>query len=330
MTVMLIERPGLLSTFQDGGRRGFQQYGVQVSGPMDEWAHTLANLLVGNAPDAAALECTLTGPTLRFTENTLIALCGARMEVRADGMRLPYDRAILLKRGCKLEFGARQSGARTYLGVRGTLDVAPVLGSQSTNLSAGFGGYKGRALASGDKVTFIPAAQRLPIQDRMVQSGLPVLFVPEIGADTAPGDAKPIRFIRGSHWDAFDNKAHADLVHGAFTMQTNSNRQGLRYQGPVLKLCEKLELVSEVTVFGTVQVPPDGNPIVLMADRQNAGGYPKIATVAGIDLPRLAQQLAGQALRFEMIDQQSAETLWSERNQTLSELALRAQKALQQ
>ena len=312
------------------GRRGFQKYGVQVGGPMDEWAHAVANVLVGNTPDAAVLECTLTGPTLSFTENTLIALCGARMQVSADGVPLPYDRAILLKRGTKLQFGSRQSGARTYLSVRGLLEVAPVLGSHSTNLSASFGGFNGRALASGDKVKFVCADQRLPIEDRMVQSGLPVLLAPEVGVDTAPNDAAPIRFVRGSHWDAFDKKAQSELVNSEFCMQADSNRQGLRFQGPDLKLREKLELVSEVTVFGTVQVPPDGNPIVLMADRQNAGGYPKIATVAGIDLPVLAQRLPNEAVRFEHIDQESAEILWFKRCRELSELASRVEMALRQ
>ncbi len=330
MTLMRIELPGLLSTFQDGGRRGFQKYGVQVGGPMDEWAHAVANILVGNAPDAAVLECTLTGPTLSFSENTMIALCGARMTVSVGGVSLPYDRAILLKRGTKLTFGSRLNGARTYLSVRGALDIAPVLGSQSTNLSASFGGYKGRALVAGDKVKFHPNDNRLPIENRMVQSGLPILLAPEMGVDTAPRNGVPIRFVRGSHWEAFNKKAQVDLVGSEFGMQANSNRQGLRLQGPCLHLCEKLELVSEVTVFGTVQVPPDGNPIVLMADRQNAGGYPKIATVAGIDLPLLAQRLPGEAVKFEQIDQERAEILWLERCRELSELSDRAEKILQQ
>lgn len=329
MNVMHIERPGLLTTFQDGGRRGFQKYGVPVGGAMDEWAHAVANVLVGNAPDAAVLECTFTGPSLRFTENTLIALCGARMEVSADGMALPYDRAILLRRGTPLKVGPRQRGARLYIAVRGALGVAPVLGSHSTNLRAHFGGVDGRALVAGDAVSFItPASDRLPIEALMVNSALPVLLAPDIGADTAPREDMSLRMVRGAQWAAFDASAQAALTATDFVMQPDSDRQGLRLQGQSLGLRAPLELISEATVFGTVQVPPDGNPIVLMADRQSAGGYPKIATVAGVDLPLLAQCVPGAALRFTQIGQDAAEMLWLARRRKLAALAAKAAAAL--
>ncbi|MEC5342560.1 biotin-dependent carboxyltransferase family protein [Brenneria populi] len=328
MNVMHIERPGLLTTFQDGGRRGFQKYGVPVGGPMDEWAYALANALVGNAPDAAVLECTLTGPSLRFTENTLIALCGARMQVSAAGVALPYDRAILLRRGTLLEVGPRQRGARLYIAVRGVPSITPVLGSRSTNLRAGFGGLDGRALAAGDAVEFAPVGDRLPIEMRMVQSALPVLLAPEVGADSAPSEETTLRMVRGSHWAAFDAAAQSALTANDFVMQAESDRQGLRLQGRPLGLRAPLEVVSEATVFGTVQVPPDGNPIVLMADRQSAGGYPKIATVAGVDLPALAQRVPGEALRFSHIEQDAAETLWLARCRKLAALAEKAAQAL--
>ncbi|ATA25322.1 hypothetical protein BIY26_03450 [Brenneria goodwinii] len=328
MNVMHIERPGFLTTFQDSGRRGFQKYGVPVGGPMDEWAHSVANALVGNAPDAAVLECTLTGPCLRFTENTVIALCGARMQVSAAGVALPYDRAILLRRGTLLEVGPRQRGARLYLAVRGAPSMAPVLGSRSTNLRARFGGVEGRALAAGDAVGFASVGDRLPIEIRMVNSSLPVLLAPEIDADTAPREEMPLRMVCGAHWAAFDAAAQAALTANDFVMQADSDRQGLRLQGPPLGLRAPLEVVSEATVFGTVQVPPDGNPIVLMADRQSAGGYPKIATVAGVDLPALAQRVPGEALRFTQIGQDAAETLWLARCRKLAALADRAAEAL--
>lgn len=328
MNRMQIIRSGLLSTFQDGGRRGFQKYGVPVGGPMDEWAHAVANALVGNPLDAAVLECTLTGPCLRFTENTLIALCGARMPVRAAGVELPYDRAILVRRGTVIEIGPRQSGARLYLAVRGQLAEAPVLGSYSTNLRAGFGGFGGRALAAGDAVGWLPAAEKLPIEVRMVHSALPLLLAPATGVDTTPRETAALRVVRGAHWAAFTACAQAALCDHDFVMQAASDRQGVRLAGPRLTLREPLELVSEATVFGTVQVPPDGNPIVLMADRQSAGGYPKIATVAGVDLPALAQRVPGTALRFALLEQAGAETLWLDRCRELAALAGRAAEAL--
>jgi antagonist of KipI len=329
MNVMHIERPGLLTTFQDGGRHGFQKYGVPMGGAMDKWAHAVANILVGNAPDAAVLECTLTGPSLRFTENTLIALCGARMEVKADGMALPYDRAILVRRGTLLEVGARHCGARLYIAVRGALAVPPVLGSHSTNLRAHFGGFHGRALAAGDAVGFTPANDRLAIEALMVNSALPVLLAADVGADTAPSEDLSLRMVCGAQWSAFDVMAQTALTTCDFVMQADSDRQGLRLKGQTLGLRAPLELVSEATVFGTVQVPPDGNPIVLMADSQSAGGYPKIATVAGVDLPVLAQCVPGATLRFVQIPQDSAEMLWIARGEKLAALASSAAAALQ-
>jgi len=330
MNTLCLERAGLLSSFQDRGRIGFQKYGVQVNGPMDEWAHAVANALVGNAPDAAVLECTLTGRRLHFTENTLVALCGARMEITANGMPVPQDRAVLLRRGTVLDIGPRRSGARLYLAVRGTLDIPAVLGSRSTNLRAVFGGFHGRVLQAGDRVGFdAGAGDRLPIECQMVQSRLPVLVAPDVSADTAPRAGAPLRFLPGTHWANFTAAAQAGFTADEYVMTPASDRQGLRFKGAPLKLAAPLELVSEGTAFGTVQVPPDGNPIVLMADRQSAGGYPKLATVAGVDLPALAQRMPGDAVRFAPITQAEAETLWLARHRELAALSARAAQALQ-
>lgn len=330
MNTLCIERPGLMSTFQDRGRTGFQKYGVQVNGPMDEWAHAVANALVGNPPEAAVLECTLSGPRLSFTENTLVALCGARMAVTVNGMPVPQDRAVLLRRGTVLDIGQRQSGARLYLALRATPDIPPVLGSCSTNLRAAFGGFHGRVLQAGDRIGLrTRAGARLPIECHMVQSGLPVLVAPDAGADTAPRTGEPLRFLQGTHWGAFTAAAQAGFTSDEYVMTPSSDRQGLRLKGAPLALAAPLELVSEATVFGTVQVPPDGNPIVLMADRQSAGGYPKLATVAGVDLPALAQRMPGEAVRFAPVTQAEAETLWLARHQEFAALSARAAQALQ-
>ena len=313
MNTMLIERPGMHSVLQDMGRLGHQQYGVSVNGPMDEWSHRLANALVGNAEDAAVLECTLSGPRLSFSENTLIALCGARMNVTADGRPVPYDCAVLLRRGVVLDVGERLRGARVYLAVRGGLATEPVLGSRSTNVRAGFGGFHGRALRKGDCLPLSAISRdvpTLPIERCMVQSGLPLVSAlpVDVTPPTAPADG--LRFIPGPHWHAFTAQAQQSFTRQPYEVTPQSDRMGSRLRGPALMLEQPMELVSEATVFGTVQVPPDGQPIVLMADRQSAGGYPKIGYVASADLPALAQAMPGDALRFTPVTQEDAEKLW--------------------
>lgn len=332
MRTMLVDRPGMLSTLQDTGRLGHQQYGVSVNGPMDEWSHRAANALVGNPENAAVLECTLNGPRLSFSEHTLIALCGAPMDVTADGQPVPYGRAVLLRRGVVLDIGARTAGARLYLAVRGGLAPEPVLGSRSTNVRAGFGGFHGRPLRKGDHVPLSPqrrGASALPIERRMVQSGLPMLTA--LPVDISP-PARPdglLRFIPGPHWNAFTAAARADFELGPYKVTPQSDRMGMRLQGPALKLQNAMELVSEATVFGTVQVPPDGQPILLMADRQSAGGYPKIGYVASADLPLLAQAMPGDSLHFKAVSQAEAENAWRDFEERLQQLRQAAARALE-
>lgn len=313
MNTLLIERPGALTTLQDLGRFGHQQYGVSVNGPMDEWSHRLANALVGNAPNAAVLECTLTGPKLIFSVPTLIALCGARMKVAVDGRLLPYDRAVLLGRGAVLDVGERTEGARLYIAIRGGLDTDKVLGSRATNIRAGFGGFHGRPLRKGDrlKIGSVPRdAALLPIEKRGIQSGLPVMFAAPVEVARPERDKNTVRFIAGPQWSRFTKRARTVFEAESFQVTAQSDRMGARLQGAPLMLEEPLELISEATAFGTVQVPPEGQPIVLMADRQSAGGYPKIAYVASADLPLLAQSMPGDALRFKQISQEDAEMTW--------------------
>ncbi|ALM82938.1 biotin-dependent carboxyltransferase family protein [Bordetella sp. N] len=343
MNVMTVERPGMLSTLQDTGRLGHQQYGVSVNGPMDEWAHRLANALVGNEEDAAVLECTVTGPRLHFADNTLVALCGARMRITANGQAIPQDRAVLLRRGTVLDVGERLQGARLYLAVRGGFAPEPVLGSRSTNIRAGFGGHAGRALKRADRVLVGRMSRDLPvlpIEKLMVQSGMPIVLAEQVDVtpphwrgngdheddDTAP--TAPIRFIPGPHWPAFTAAAQDQLTTRSYTVTQQSDRMGARLSGEPLKLTAPLELISEATAFGTIQVPPDGQPIVLMADRQSAGGYPKIAYVASADLPPLAQAMPGDALHFKAIAQADAELAWRAADDRLQEIQTAATRVL--
>lgn len=327
---MLVEHPGMFSLLQDLGRLGHQQAGVPVNGPMDEWSHRLANALVGNDAKAAVLECTLTGPRLSFSRDTLIALCGADFQATAAGRPVPMQRAVMLRAGVVLECGAPRSGARLYLAVRGGFATEPVLGSRSTYVRGGMGGFQGRALRKGDRlpVGSVPDAPRLPLAALLDVSGLPLLAdLPRdaVHAEHLPGQ---VRFVPGPHWGRFTTTAQQAFSAEPYALTQEADRMGLRLRGPALALRAPLELVSEATVFGTIQVPPDGQPIVLMADRQSAGGYPKIGYVASADLPQLAQAVPGDRLRFTPISQATAEQLWRASEIRLARACASAVRAL--
>lgn len=327
--MMVVDHPGMFSVVQDLGRYGHQRYGVPVNGVMDEWSHRVANALVGNPANAATLECTLTGPTLRFSHDALIALCGADMRATAGERAAPMNRAVLLRRGVPLIFGERRQGARTYLAVRGGFGTAPVLNSRSTYVRGGFGGFEGRALRKGDQVP-VDASDTggLALERRLLQSGLPFVAAAAVDAAAPASSLDEIRFIPGPQWAAFTPAARRAFVGQAFSITNQSDRMGYRLDGPALPLKAPLEMISEAVNFGTVQVPPSGQPIVLMADRQSAGGYPKIAYVASADLPTLAQAVPGDTLRFKAITQDEAEQLYRDVEDQLALVQATAAQAI--
>lgn len=308
-------KPGPLSSLQDTGRVGWQRFGVITSGVMDEWAHRQASAAVGQSEAIASLEITLMGPSLRFESPALIALAGADLSARIGDTALPLGEPLWVAAGSRLDFGRRVFGCRAYLAVRGGFAVPAVMGSTSTYLRAGFGGHLGRALRQGDRLpTRVPApddpwwqaASRWP----WLGEGVRALPRGRVAPPAHPGrEARPVRLVRGQQWARFTAEAHARLTGEAFTVNLNSDRMGYRLDGPALTLHEPLEMISESVAFGTIQVPPDGQPIVLMADRQTTGGYPKIACVASVDLPLLAQRVPADAVRFEMIDLDAAQAL---------------------
>ena len=318
-------KPGPLSSLQDLGRHGHQRFGVIVGGAMDEWSHRVANRLAGNERDEATLEITLMGPSLAFERDALIAIAGADLSPRVGDAPLPMATPVLVRAGAQLDFGRRVWGCRAYLAVHGGFAVEPVMGSRSTYLRAGLGGFEGRALRKGDLLP-LGAADPLaafPALARAVRETGAAFAAPD-AATFAPGAESPaplthpargrerVRFVAGQQWDAFTREAQQRFESEAFVVSANSDRMGYRLDGPGLPLTAPLEMISEGVTFGTVQVPPDGNPIVLMADRQTAGGYPKIAAIASVDLPLVAQAVPQQALRFERITLADAQRLWLE------------------
>ncbi len=295
--------PGALTTVQDLGRVGWRHLGVGRAGALDPASAALANRMVGNPPDAAVLEITLTGPTLALSQPARIALCGAGIDARFDDARtglhtVPGGRPVDLPAGV-LRLGAIRSGLRAWLAVAGGLDVPRVLGSRSTDLRGGFGGLHGQALRSGDA---LPLGQQPALDPLEPQA--PAWWV---ALDTAPPNASPIRYVPAGDLPARIEAARA-LATRDWRIDPRSDRQGLRCSGaPIVATLP--EQISAPVAPGTLQLPPDGQPIVLLADAQTVGGYPRLGHVISVDLPRLAQLRAGDALRFEAVTADAATLL---------------------
>ena len=326
MTVR-VERPGLLTTVQDGGRDGLQAQGIGPGGAMDPLALRVANILVANDRNAAALEVTLTGPTLRFEQDALIAVTGASLSPAIDGAALPAGRAIFVHAGAELRFGACTSGCRGYVAFAGGIDVPVVLGSRSTNLRARFGGFEGRALRAGDRIALgNPAPDANRLRERLAPHDRPWAadgagLSREVSSLPRPED--PVRLLPGADLPRLAPEARAALFGSTFRVSPQSDRMGYRLEGVVLSLGAGGDATSEAVTPGTVQLPPDGNPIILLADRQTTGGYPVIGHVATVDLPAVAQRKPGDALRFAPVSLHQAQQALIERERTI-EIATQA------
>ena len=318
--------PGQLATVQDTGRRGHQHEGIPVAGAMDELSLRLANLLVGNDESAAALECTLVGPTIRFDEHALIAFGGADFGATASGMPLPRWRPICVPAGTMVSATSAVRGCRAYIAVAGGIDVARVLGSRSTYVRASLGGLNGRALRRGD---ILPVGAVSELGRRIGASvtrdqGRDRVMIGHWGASaslvpffTSPAE---LRIIGGEHARLLTPDSVAQLWNAEFRVGGQSDRMGYRLEGASLALDTPCELLSEAVAFGTVQLPPGGNPIVLMADRQTTGGYPRIGEVASVDLPLLAQLKPGDKLRFRAISLDEAQRLYLAREDNIRQV----------
>ena len=293
MTTLLVHRPGMLTTVQDLGRWGNQRFGIPVGGPMDLFAHRYANALVANADSAAALEITLMGPELETDRPAVCAVTGARFEVTVNGVVVPLDMAVEIPAGGRLRFGARGSGARAALAVRGGFDVPPLYGSRATSLLGRMGPFEGRALRAGDALRVGDAPAR-----HTVVTASAGMALPEGGTR--------LRVIAGPQADRFEPGALEALYGGRFIVTPQSNRTGYRLDGPLLRHADEGDILSDATPIGSLQVPASGQPILLMADRQTTGGYPKIATVISADLPLAGQLAPGDWIEFVAVTRAEA------------------------
>lgn len=291
MPIVEVIKAGMLTTVQDLGRFGYQAQGINTSGAMDEFALRAANILVGNPQGEACLEVTLIGPTLAFNDDVIIAITGGDLGPSLDGSPIPMWESIYVKRGSVLSFSGIRWGARSYIAFQGGIFVEKVMGSKSTDIRAQIGGFQGRALQDGDKL-FVG----LPLDRSVVERRFPKDIIP-------PYSNHPtLRVIMGPEDDYFTPQARESFLSQDWLVTESSDRMGYRLDGEPLKHNEKgAEIISDGIALGSVQVPKDGKPIVLLKDRQAVGGYPKIATVISVDIPLIAQLKPKDKVRFEEI-----------------------------
>lgn len=296
-----IEAPGLFTTVQDLGRYGMARFGVTPGGAMDRAALILGNRLLGNPIDAAGLECTLSGPEIRFDTDTVFAVTGADLGPRLDGAEIPRWEPVRASAGSRLTFATsiRGAGARAYICLAGGLDLPVVLGSRSTDIVGRFGGLEGRQLQPGD---------RLPI-------GKPAL-PPEAILRRRLATIQPIydqtvsaRVVLGPQRDRFTEAGITTFLDTPYRVTSKADRTGIRLEGQRIEHVTDADLVSEGIAHGAIQVPGDGQPIILMASRGTVGGYTKIATVIGADLDALGQARPGQAVSFAEVSVDEARVL---------------------
>lgn len=316
-------KPGLLTSLQDAGRPAYAHLGVAPSGAFDGPALRIANALCGNPANACGLEITLLGPTLHFHADALIALTGAPLAFRVDGVAQPQWAPVFVAAGSAVELGAVRTGCRSYLAVAGGIDVATVLGSRSSDVNAALGPFDGRPLRAGDRLAMVTTHSRRA----------PVLRTPKWQLDPRPwfdeNNATALRLMHGSHFESVAQNARNLLFSESFTVLSQSNRVGLRLSGPALSLTHAIEMVSEACVPGLLQLPPSGQPIAFGPECPASGGYPRIGQIAAVDLPRLAQLRPGDGLRFQPCTLDEALAALDDRERGLSRVEANIRARLQ-
>lgn len=310
MTTILVHAPGLLTTVQDLGREGFGPSGVSPSGAADALSLRLGDRLVGNPEGAAGLEMTLLGGAFLFSQGATIALTGSDFGAALDGAPAQRYASIEVQPRQLLKLGPTKSGARCYLCVRGGIDVRQFLGSASTHLLSGLGGFQGRALRKGDVLNVGAATgsyRRRTLSARAL-------------AQLAP--RKILRVTAGPQAEAFTSAALEAFYSGIYSVSEESNRMGIRLRGPSVARASGGDMITEGVSLGAVQIPSGGQPIILFVEQQTTGGYPKIANVISADLPSLGQLRPRDEIRFELVSAESARELFLRQEQLFSSEAL--------
>ena len=282
--------PGLLTTVQDQGRVGYQQFGVSVSGVMDPRAATVANMLVGNDDKEAVLECTMMGPQLQFDKANCIAITGGDLMPTIDGKPVPNYTAIKVEAGQVLKFTMPKTGCRAFIAFAGGLDIPEVMGSRSTYMKAKIGGLEGRKLQKDDVIGF-----------RAPKAELKNMNFRSMASEFVPRKEYTVRVVLGPQDDYFTDAGIQTFLSQVYTVTAEFDRMGCRLEGEVIAHKDGGDIISDGIAFGAIQVPSSGKPIIMLGDRQTTGGYTKIANVISVDFRILAQLKQGDKVRFEQV-----------------------------
>lgn len=314
---ILVKKAGLLTSLQDLGRQGYRSQGIPPGGAMDKYSMQLANFLVGNKPGEAALEIHSPGPELFFEKPALIAFAGADFEIFINQESIPSHYPVLVPQASLCRIGKAVKGGRLYLAIAQKLSVPALLGSKSTLVNAKMGGFQGRSLLEGDQLPFEnPWRDAGNGQLQVYPWGIAYPY--RITSDLS----NELAFIPGKEWEEISSETQSIFLNEPFTIDHQSNRMGYALKGPILKRIKETELLSRAVTFGTIQLLPTGQMIVLMAEHQTTGGYPQIAHIIQAHLPLLAQLSPGTPVRFRRIELPEAERLWIVQQQLLKQLQI--------
>ena len=311
-----VQKGGLLSTIQDLGRTHFRRFGINPNGAMDTATARLINVLLGNDEREAVLEMHFPAAQIIFEASAIIALGGADFGATLDDESIENWRPFFADEGSILKFSKKTFGNRAYVSIKSGFKIEEWLGSRSTNLIAGSGGFEGRKLQAGDRIFF-------NLESVIHRAKFPYKISPALIPPY--GSAPTIRVTAGAEFERLTGLSERDFLKNNFVISRDSDRMGFRLAGEPLYLIDDFELVSSAVDFGTIQLLPDGQMIILMADAQTSGGYPRIAHVASVDLPVLAQLGAGDAVNLELISLEEAEdlTIQFERDLSLLKVGVR-------
>ena len=324
MSVTVV-KPGLLTTIQDEGRKGYEKFGIVVSGAMDIFSLNLANILVGNNINEACLEATVLGPELKISENTLIAITGGDLLPTINGVSVENNKPIFIKIESILSFKGLKKGCRAYIAFAGGFLIPKVLESKSTYIRGKIGGLNGRALIKGD---IIKVGKKTNLSEKIINSLLKYKeksgFIEAMWFVKNPFDYttknQVIRVFEDMQYSLADEESLNNFFNKSYTVTSKSDRMGYRLEGSKIKFKEKIEMISGEVSLGTIQVPPDGNPIILLADRQTAGGYPKFVHVIKADIPLLAQLPPNSTIKFKKVSIYEGENLYYNNYKYLNEI----------
>lgn len=304
-----ILKGGMLTTVQDGGRTGYQSQGFSVAGVMDARSFKIANLLLDNPENEAVLEFTLIGPTLEFTSETIIAITGGDFQPTINDEPAPMYTAIYMHKGDILKMGSAKTGSRGYIAFSSYLQIPVVMGSRCTNLKSEIGGFKGRKLQDGDYINF-----------RIKRRYLPFFLSRKLEPDDFSQEETVLRVVMGPQDDMFSRQGIETFLSTQYTVTSEFDRMGCRLEGAYIAPKANTDMISDGIALGSVQVPSHGKPIILLADRQTTGGYPKIATVIAVDIPKLVQRKTDHKIKFEAVTIQEAQKLYMKEMNELDEM----------